>query len=51
MELHPVTITIGIICTIAMTLLVVIGLGCVAESKGIYFLPEFVKLFRQIKMC
>lgn len=51
MEMHPVTITLGVVCTVALAVLVIVGLGCVAEAKGIQFLPEFVKLFRNIKLC
>lgn len=51
MEMHPVTLTIGVVCTIALAVLVIVGLGCTAEMKGIQFLPEFVKLFKSIKLC
>jgi hypothetical protein len=51
MEMHPVTITIGVICTVALAVLVIVGLGCVAQAWGLEFLPEFVKLFKHLRLC
>ena len=51
MQMHPVTLTIGVVCTGVLAVLVLIGLGCTAEAKGIQFLPEFVKLFKNINLC
>ena len=54
MELHPVTLTIGFICTVIMGVLVAVGLGCTAykvEPTKYHFLKPYYQYVKDKKVC
>ena len=54
MELHPVTITIGFLCTCLLAVLVAVGLGCSAykvEPDKYQFFKPYYQYAQQKKVC
>ena len=54
MELHPVTLTIGAVCTIILIALVGVGVGCTAykfEPDTYHFLEPYYQYVKDKKVC